>query len=94
MGCFGVVTGTILLLIATVVVLALIITAFGADADEIPSGLLMFLFIIVMSIIGEGSECVQEINKIMEKLRRCFLQISVYKCKDNQIVCQVNASMI
>ena len=52
MGCFGTIITAVLLLIGTLVVLTLIITAFGAEVDDIPSGVLMFLFIIIMSVIG------------------------------------------
>lgn len=52
MGCFGTIIIAILLLVGTLVVMTLIVSAVGADVDDIPAGVLMFLFILIMSVIG------------------------------------------
>lgn len=52
MGCLGTIFGAIWFLIGTMVVLTLIISAAGVEVDEIPSGVLIFLFILIMSVIS------------------------------------------
>lgn len=51
-GIFGTLVLGVILSVAGIVVLTLVLTMFNADIDNIPSGVLMFMFIVIVSLIA------------------------------------------